>query len=166
MVNDAWTIAPWAQVLYACEAAWWDVSGPRAAQFGGECWSSHEPAPKNNNDKTAAAEKHRLKLIDGQAGQGFSFEPNRIHYGDNSGFQAINLALQFGSEKIWLLGFDMHHNGKRHFFGDHPAEIHKDSDYTHYIGHFDTAARLLPEGIEIINATPGSALQCFPRGKL
>jgi hypothetical protein len=57
----------------------------------------------------------------------------------------------------------MGHTGKRHFFGDHPKECAKDSDYRHYIGHFEAAARLLPANIEIINGTPDSALQCFKK---
>jgi len=157
---------PWADVLYACDATWWNCSGPDFGEFTGERWSSHSLSPRKNDDKTAAAAEHGLTLIEGCGGDGFSMDPARIHYGDNSGFQAINLALLFGARKIWLLGFDMRINGKRHFFGDHPPACHKDSDYRQYIGHFETAARMLPPGIEIINATPDSALRCFPRGQL
>lgn len=76
----------------------------------------------------------------------------------------MNLALQFGASKITLLGFDMQPDGnRRHFFGDHPPGLNNGPNYGHFIGAFETAARLLPADIEIINATPGSALTCFPR---
>lgn len=166
MVNDAWRLAPDADVLYANEASWWNVSGPSAQQFTGERWSSHNPAGRVNDDKLAAAATHGLRLIDGATEIGFCMTPGRIHYGDNSGFQAINLALQFGAVDICLLGFDMHHTSKRHFFGDHPPECAKDSDYRHFIGHFENAARQMPEGVTIVNATPGSALTCFPGAQL
>jgi hypothetical protein len=156
-------------VLYACDTIWWQHSRPSAKEFRGERWSSHSLAPKVNDDKTAAAKEYGLTLIGGAEGDGFSFDLSRIHYGDNSGFQAINLALHFGARKIWLLGFDMKNSAQRHFFGDHPPGILKAKgapNYDHFVGHFDTAARMLPADVEIINATPDSALTCFPRGKL
>lgn len=153
-------------MLYSCDAAWWDASGPTAAEFAGERWSSHSESKRVNDNKSAAAERHGLKLVEGDKAEGFCLTPGRVHYGDNSGFQAINLAIQFGASQIWLIGFDMQHTNKRHFFGDHPPECAKDSNYRHFIGHFDAAARLLPPDVHIINATPSSALTCFPRGNL
>ena len=162
VVNDAWRLIPTADVLYAADAAWWDISAPSAAQFAGERWSSTSRKRKDNNNKEAAAARHGLKLIDGADGHGFCLEPGRIHYGNNSGFQGINLAIQFGARKIVLLGFDMQPDGnRRHFFGDHPKELNNAPNYAHFIGAFNTAARMLPSEIEIINATPGSALTCF-----
>lgn len=153
-------------MLYACDAKWWDCSGPQIGEFYGQRWSSHNETRRKNDNKQAAAATHGLNLVNGEDGDGFCFDLGRIHYGDNSGFQAINLALQFGCERIFLIGFDMSHSGKRHFFGDHPKACAKDSNYRHFIGYFDNAARLLPGGIEIINCTPGSALRCFPRGEI
>ena len=89
-----------------------------------------------------------------------------IHYGDNSGFQATNLAIQFGAEEIWLIGFDMKVNGKPHFFGEHPLECRKGMTPRSWRAAFETAERMMPEHISIINATPGSALSCFPRATL
>ncbi len=165
-VNDAWRIWPYAEILYACDEKWWDVSGPPAEAFAGEKWSSHSVGPRRNDNKTACAERHGLQLVAAVDGVGFSQDPNVIHYGQNSGFQAINLALNFGATEIWLLGFDMRgtaEDPKPHFFGQHPEACRKGVDYSHHVGAFVTAARMLPDGVRILNATPGSALECFEK---
>jgi hypothetical protein len=93
----------------------------------------------------------------------FSLDPSVIHYGSNSGFQAINLAILLGATTIVLVGFDMH--GREHFFGKHPAPLGQLDDrrpgFERYVHHFVTAAKRLPSHIRILNCTPGSALTCF-----
>jgi hypothetical protein len=37
--------------------------------------------------------------------------------GGNSGFQAVNLAAQFGASRIILIGFDMTDRGGKHWYG-------------------------------------------------
>lgn len=152
---------PAADVLYACDAAWWDCSGPKPGEFAGECWSSHSENKGVNDYKTDAAERHGLTLVAGDKQHGFSLTLGVIHYGDNSGFQAVNLAIQFGASEIWLLGFDMQDTG--HFFGEHPDACRKGMTPASWRAHFESAARDMPPGLQIFNATPGSALQCFPR---
>jgi hypothetical protein len=156
-VSDAWRLMPWADALYSCDGHWWDLHTPA---FAGEKWSSHH-AP--GNDKLAAAERHGLTLVRGQASKGFSVDPACIHYGSNSGFQAVNLALLFGVVRIILVGFDMRLvAGRSHFFGDHPAGLRRTSSHQNFIRAFEVAAASLPGGIEICNATRESALRCFP----
>jgi hypothetical protein len=156
-VSDAWRLMPWADALYSCDARWWDLHQPA---FAGDKWSSHHLP---DNDKRAAASRHGLNLVRGRAGQGFSFDPECIHYGANSGFQAVNLALLFGARRIVLVGFDMRLvGGRSHFFGEHPAGLRRTSNHRNFISAFEVAAASLPAGIEIRNATPGSALRGFP----
>lgn len=157
-VNDAYKLFPNGDVLYACDAEWWDVH-EGAPEFNGERWSSHDPKKGSGNDKAKAAEKWGLNLVLGTHKQGFSRDPNVIHYGQNSGFQAVNLAILRGATKIVLVGFDMREvNGHRHFFGQHPSPLRNSGDYRNFIRAFEQANSPVP----IINATPGSALKCFP----
>ncbi len=166
-VNDAWRLLPYADVLYSCDVKWWRVARPSSAEFTGERWSSHESAPKQNNKKIDAAAEYGLELITGRDEPGFCVDLPRIHYGGNSGFQAVNLAIQFGAERIRLIGFDMQHtNGQAHFFGNHPTELATIPSHGIYIAAFQQAAYLLPDEISIINCTADSALPCFPRGTL
>lgn len=154
-VQDAYRAIPTADVMYGCDARWWNV---HKDNFPGEKWSSHDP---DTNDKREVADKYGINLVKGRGGSFFSRDPEVICYGDCSGFQAINLAILFGCARIVLVGFDMRYAGKGHFFGDHPDGLFQNKNYENFLHNFDRAAKVL-EGVEILNATPGSALKAFP----
>jgi len=159
VVQDAYRIMPWADVLYGCDARWWDAHAG-CMGFSGDKWSTHS-RDGCADDKYETAEKYGLRLVKGEPGAGFSTNPSVIHYGDNSGFQAVNLAILLGSTYIVLVGFDMRHiSGKSHFFGDHPKGLFQRAEYESFAKKFDKAPA--PDGVTIINATPGSALKCYP----
>ena len=82
-----------------------------------------------------------------------------IHYGGNSGYQAVNLAYLLGAKTILLLGFDMFGT---HYFGKHPDTLVSDSPYKKFMQSFET---IDPRqyGIEIINCSRQSALEHFTR---
>lgn len=162
-VSDAYKLMPFAPVMYSCDVAWWKYH-KGCPDFAGEKWSSHG---WNANDKASIAPKYGLHLVNGLHGKGFSMQQDTIHYGSNSGFQAVNLALLFGATRVALIGFDMQVvNGKQHFFGTHPAGLNRSIGFQRFIMHFEIASRHMPPGIEIINCTPGSALTVFPVGDL
>lgn len=169
-VNDAFKLLPSAEVLYGADNQWWEHHGAQGAfaKFLGEKWACHaqENTPQiGTNDKRDLASRYGLNLLQGRDGDEFSFDPEYIRYGHNSGFQAINLALLFGCTRIVLVGFDMRHvHGQAHFFGDHPRELRTSTDdaYRSFVPRFERAAKKLPKHISIVNATPGSALKCFP----
>ena len=159
-VNDAWRVVP-ADVLYACDEAWWSVHPMAARGFGGEKWTSHSLKPKN--DKSALPAQFGVRVVRGEDRPGFSRDPGLIHYGNNSGFQAVNLAILFGADPIVLVGFDMRAvDGRRHFFGSHKAPLSDVGKFGIWIAHFTAAAAMLGGWPRIINSTPGSALGCFP----
>lgn len=167
-VNDAYQLFPKADILYACDAKWWDHHDG-VKSFTGERWSCHS---SGKDDKLACAERWGLKLVRGSPSKGFSTNQAVIHYGQNSGFQAINLAMLFGAKRVLLVGFDMRNiplprnNLQRHFFGNHHHSL-RNSDPSVFIKNFEQAARLmLPGGPQVINCTPGSALKCFPSMEL
>lgn len=148
-------------MLYGCDEKWWD-SQAGCMDFAGEKFSTHDKE-STSNDKEKAAEKYDLCLVKGSPGAGFSLDPSVINYGDNSGFQGLNLAILFGSPYIVLVGFDMRIvSGKSHFFGDHPQGLFQRKEYESFARKFVPA----PEGVEIVNATPGSALTCYPMTEL
>ena len=150
-VNDAYRLAPWADHLYACDYAWWQHHyAAVCTDFAGKLWSQ-------SCEADAAFE--RVQLVQGAHQPGLGEE--RIHFGSNSGYQAVNLAYLLGATDIYLLGYDMQvRAGRRHFFGDHPKAINKDSPYGQFVKAFETI-RPADYGIRIINCTPGSALTCF-----
>jgi hypothetical protein len=163
-VNDAYKVMPWADAMYACDNHWW-LNAPRDfSAFGGEKWTSHEDNDINHAGQIIAKFPD-VKAVAGESGSEFSLDPGLIRYGWNSGFQAINLALLKGCRHIVLVGFDHRHvEGKAHFFGEHPEGIHRMSgqSWDPHIRSFGHAAKWLPKDVTIVNATPGSALKCFP----
>lgn len=163
-VNDAVYPLWFADIVYAADASWWDEHKGLPG-FRGERWSSHGNA--QHNDKRTAAERYGLYLIKGEDGDGFSLDPSFIHYGDNSGFQATNIA---GHAIGWdgligLVGFDMRMtDGRRHFFGEHPQGLRSTQQgYSIWPDRFAKAAAAMPATLRIVNCTPGSALTCFER---
>ena len=149
---------PWADKLYGCDARWW-LAHDGVPDFQGEKWSTHHKGVAN--DKSEVADRFGINLVRGNRAQygGFSLDPGVIHYGDNSGFQGLTMAVLLGSPYIVLVGFNM--GGRGHFFGDHPPGLHNQEDYSKWVPEFDHAAKKLPEGVKIINATPESALLSF-----
>ena len=152
---------PWADKLYGCDERWWRVH--EGTDFAGEKWTTHGDA--NNNDKREIARLYNVNLVQGLSAndKGFSTDPSVIHYGDNSGYQAINMAILLGSPYIVLVGFNMSRpGGKAHFFGGHPAGLTDQERYERWVPQFELAAKELTD-VVIINATPDSALTCFPQ---
>ncbi len=149
---------PWADVLYGCDAKWW-AAHDGCSEFCGVKWSSHNNK-QASDDKTEVAERYGLNLVKGKHGSGFSTDQNFIHYNDNSGAQALNLAILLGATYIVLVGYDLRHvQGKSHFFGDHPSTLHQRNEYESFCRKFGPA----PDGVTIINATPNSALKVYPQ---
>jgi hypothetical protein len=165
-VNDAYRPMPFADALYACDGKWWDLH-KGCADFAGEKWSSHGVKPLGHgqpeNEKTRVAEKYGLRLVSGKYAPEFSRDPALVHYGFSSGFQTINWTLHrlgfVGA--IVLVGFDMHARNGRHFFGNHPKPLDNTARFESWVPTFDEAAKALPDTVEIVNCTPGSALKCF-----
>lgn len=107
-----------------------------------------------------------ITKLESVAEPGLSRKQGVIHRGDNSGYQAVNLAYLMGAERIILIGFDMMMFGKqRHWFGDHPEHMNVDSNYVSCIRWFNT---IKPEayGIEIWNCSRRTAMDCFPKHDL
>lgn len=154
-VQDAYKLVPWADVMYGCDPKWW---ANYAGDFKGELWSTHHE--ETNNNKEDAQSKWGVRCVKGDHATRFSMDPSVIHYGSNSGFQAVNLAIHFGCTTIVLVGFNL--KGCNMFrAGDGDG-----SKYAAFIKNFQSAAEKLPPHIQIINATPDSALTCFPHMEL
>lgn len=88
-----------------------------------------------------------------------------MHSGGNSGYQAANLALHTGARRIVLVGYDMRRgaDGRAHWHGDHPPHMNNapPDALSRWVRAFDSVPATLPADVEIINATPGSAVTAF-----
>lgn len=122
--------------------------------FSGECWTQSEPAAK----------KYGLRHQAGIDAPGLGEDV--LHFGSHSGYQAINLAYIFGATRILLLGYDCRViDGKRHYFGNHPGALNKNSSYELFAKSYRSIDTKLC-GLEIVNCTPGSMIDVFPRADI
>lgn len=154
-VNDAYRLLPFARTLYAADTDWWVIHNG-CPDFQGEkltCLTGKGPKPRHG-----VIEKYGLSTIQGKLGGGFSMDPSYIHFGSNSTFQAVNVALHRGAGLVILVGADMHGT---HFFGKHPKPLRDTRNYKTFIYRFTDASKINKD-IRIINATPGSHLSCYP----
>lgn len=155
VINTSYKLAPWADVLYACDYAWWKYHDG-AKDFIGQKWTYDE----------RAAREYGLNRICGLSNAKFSATPGRIVLGNNSGFQCLNLAALAKPKRIILLGYDMKlaAGGIKHWHGDHPGHMNKQSPYASWLKFFSDAKPLIP--CEVINCTVDTALKCFERKPL
>jgi hypothetical protein len=85
-----------------------------------------------------------------------------ISWNRSSGAAAISLAHRLGARRIVLLGFDMRMvGGEKNWHNDHIEKKH--NPFHRHMRSFPAIARdAAALGLEIINATPGSAIKQFP----
>lgn len=160
-VNNTCERAPWADVAYfgdytAIKHYRGGTKGGKQTALGNCCrewWTISKPA----------AERWKLQHAPSDNRPGFG--KDRVSMNSNSGAQAINLAMLFGAKRVLLLGFDMRDiDGKAHWFGQHPQPLVQVQLYDEWIYRLTVAAPdAKARGVEIINCTPGSAMECFDK---
>jgi len=104
-----------------------------------------------------------ILVLDNAGPDGLSTKQDAICTGQNSGYQALNIAVLAGARRILLLGFDMRfHGGKSHAHNGHDAPSLEQS-YINYAKNFSKMENPLKDlGVEVINCTPGSMIKAFP----
>jgi len=156
-VNDNWKMCPTADVLYACDSPWWkyNIDDVRKSGIASELWTQDEDAAK----------AYGLNRIRAWSKPGLSREPDTIHHGANSGYQAVCLAYVWGAARVVLLGFDCQYTGgQRHWFGDHRRGLNNATGLGCWPKNFGKMSEDCKEvGLEVINASRQTALKCFPR---
>lgn len=169
VVNNNYQLAPWADVLYAVDAAWWDEH-PDANDFAGLklCGNGNAMTRHPNVQCIKVANTHEDWTV-------WTPEEEWLPNGGNGGFQATALAIRFGVACVVLLGFDMREiNGRAHWHADHVSRDPKrrlknpvDKDLARWANDFRVMAGIAQmHGVEIINCTPSSRLDCFPMRRL
>lgn len=167
--NNAFLLAPDCKVLHACNAEWWDAYWPKVKDL---------PARKTTIFEHTAR-RYGIEFVPGIWMNGLAEKP-RISFGHSSGFQLLNLAYHAKPERIVLLGYDLKYapdyDGRakqigqtpRHFFGEYePALQHwpsaqvRNGFHVELISLYEAVAR--QNKVKIVNATPDSALECFPK---
>lgn len=162
-INNAYELAPWADVLYFCDDKWWSQFGHGKKLVD---WNGLIVRLQSGNHDFGDPRIKVMRNIDQRGG--LAEARDALATGQNSGYQAINLAVHLGAKRILLLGYDMEApfvNGrlKTHWFGDHPGGT-SPHVYDQMLPWFDTLVQPLKErGVEVVNCTGGGRLRCFPR---
>lgn len=156
--------------MYFCDAKWWQRSIATNNRLGDNTYSFHDAVFKcwwftGSPDFAEHTQVNALRLT-GQAG--LETDPTGLRTGGNSGYQAINLAVHLGAKRIVLLGYDMKMDGGRNNWHGEPRphaspDVYAQSMLPHFASLVDPLRKL---GVEVVNATPGSALETFPKATL
>lgn len=166
VINDGYRVAPWADVLYFCDDRWWEWHAKKVGAWAGLIVRL-DGGKYDFGDKRIKVMRNDSHDGDRQVG-GLADRRDALRTGRNSGFQAINLAVHLGAKRIVLLGYDMQPRleggrTKMHWFGDHPGGT-SDRVFDTMLPHFQTLVDpLRRRGVEVLNATPGSRISCFPK---
>jgi hypothetical protein len=151
-INDAYRLQLPIDIIYAADHKWWN--------------NHYQPVMKAYPDtikitvmEMAAREYPELKFLKCAQYPGWSDQPNMLHGGGHSGYQAINLAMLAGASRILLLGYDFQGT---HWFGKHPDNSRQDFPIWQEAarGTYNLAKN---QGVEIINVSRETSLEEYPR---
>jgi hypothetical protein len=165
--NNVYQIVPDLELLYGCNAPWWDEYWNQgAAEHRAEKWTTNR----------SAAERYGLNWIEEREGDGLCTVPNIIHHGHGGGFSLLSMAHKKGARRVVLLGYQLRYardydgpakrigSQPRHYFGEYPTQLQhwpsvhiRDGEHVELVRLYKTVA---DQGlVELVNCTPDSALE-------
>lgn len=152
-------LCPWADVVYGCDGAWWkSVQG--LPNYKGLKLSWEASVCDQYRDI------HRVFIGDVKSDRLFFDKAGHVGAGGNSGFQALNLAAQFGASRILLIGFDM--TGE-HWYGRNNWPMSNNPDELNFhrwkTAIASAASDLGKMGVEVVNTSPLSNIG-FPKASV
>ena len=168
-INDSWKLRPYANVLYFVDGAWWQRQMDENAFSLDGAVRFHDLIYKGNWIKGGAGfDNHpQIKQLAFTGQVGLEENPQALRHGSNSGHSAINLAYLFGAKRIVLLGYDMccvpgraHWHDRQDGWGPEYFQTVLQNEFLPLFAYLVEPLRRA--GVEVINATPGSALKLWP----
>lgn len=158
-------LCPWAHVVYGCDRPWWDFRRGLPEYAGLKlCFV-----------KTSYPDVRTVKIAAGGRDKTYS---DNLHFdeigtiggGGNSGFQALNLALQWGARKIILIGYDLTDRSGVHWYGRNNwamANNPDDPQLGKWAANFDrTAPAIVKLGADVVNVSEYSRITAFRKGTI
>jgi len=164
-VNDGVRLAPWADVLYASDEAWWKVRGG-VPEFRGLKYGIR----RRSGTARPFVGLEAVQVLQATGAEGLEPARTGLRHGNNSGYAAINLAVHLGAVRVLLLGFTYGRIDARvHFFGRHVAPLADPPDWLYATWRRLAASLVAPlarAGVVVLNCDPASLLEAFPRADL
>lgn len=159
-INNAYMMAPWADVLYWADNYWLCDNWQTIHQHVG-WWKISRQEPKLRDVSATPRWLPEIKLITCRPMSGISFSQSII-FGRNGGHNAINLAVLFGASRIVLMGFDLDESSQQHNWHDLHTRPTRIESYQEWRKDFGIAAKILEKhSIDVINVNPSSKITCF-----
>jgi hypothetical protein len=152
-VNNSIFLGDWVDVCWFGDKKWWGWHKDRLIK--------EKRKVATCNMKIKGETNHWWKHYK-RKGTGINTNSGEIAWNKSSGASAINFAYHMGYRKIVLLGFDMQRiNGVKNWHTEHKEKDH--SPFKRHLICFPQIAKDAEKlGVQIINATPGSAIKNFP----
>ena len=141
-INDTYLLAADADILYAADPEWWF---------------------HNQDALLFAGMKIMAKDVHGLPGVHFA-KPLHVSVGGNSALRAAHIAYEAGAAKIILLGVDLNDDDQTHWHGLHDAPLRNPTPSVFRAARLAwKAAASSKMGPIIVNCSPNSSLDCFPK---
>jgi len=165
-INMAYKIGNWIDMVLFGDNGFYLHERKELADFPGLKISCH---PNNDHDSWV-----KFLARDTSHTTGISSNPHMVSWNQNTGSAAISLAAHTGAKRIILLGFDMKlaDNKMQHWHNlyqkgpvdpNDKRRIRKLPFARHLAGFSVIAEDAKKMHIEILNACPDSAIECFPK---
>lgn len=147
--NTSFRIAPWAEVLFGFDSAWWRM------------YRAEIDEVFKGRRLTYSAQGRAYGCESGHQ------QPWFQSFG-NSGATSIGLAVIGGASKVVLLGYDCQTTGgQTHWHGDHPPGLGNGKSLDKWPRQFGQVAKSAGrKGVPVVNCSRQTALTCFPRLEL
>lgn len=155
-VNNSYLLGDWVDIGWFGDKKWlfWHkATWKRWPGIKASCNHSHE---------VIKHESGWIKFMARGKTVGIDTRPGFVSWNRCSGSSAINLAYHLGAKRIVLLGFDMHDvDDQKNWHSDH--KDNGKAPYDRFLSCYGDIAKDAKDlGLEIINATKGSAIKHFP----
>lgn len=150
-INRQFELAPHADIFYGSDSKFWRQYVDQIRPLGGEmiCLEPNVPAGVQSMKRSEVA---------------FDTRDGYLSTGRNSGYAAVCLAVKRGAKRVYLHGFDMRMVGRQARRFEYPKHMNSVPPFQNWIEKFRVLSiELKRRGVTVINCTPGSALNCFPR---
>jgi hypothetical protein len=158
--NCAFMLGEWVDICWFGDSMWFDQNRVLLAHFPGlkyHCCHRHKDRPDT------------FRIARGKP-EGIETDPYKVSWNNNTGASAINLAYHLGARKVILLGFDMKFGSDKennwHNYYERLEVSKRGDDWYPYDRFLRSFIQIQKDAqkldLEILNATPDSALTLFP----
>jgi hypothetical protein len=157
-INDAFLLAPWADLLYWGDRQWFEWNHGELHRYAGPLKVTRATIPPGER---RGVEFHSMLHARREI---LATDPCQLA-GPDSGSNVLNLLLHKAAACAVLLGFEMRPCG--HWHDRHQRASDRVAYASRYLPHHtQMAPRLAAAGLQVLNATPDSALDCYPKVSL